>query len=320
MNEWFSQRPDVLWLHPEIKLKHFVLRPFLALHWAGLVVLPLFPLARLRGYWRPAIVGFAMMLLAAAFFHWRGQPFSVSHLFPYSAGMITYYGTYSDGLVVGERQILLTPLIRAAITVFGCAGTALIFATVWSMVRDRRWPGILLSFTILQFGMLLTMPDIMDRYLEVLFPGAILLAAQRCSFSGKRRFAGIAATALCGFVAIAIVHDWISWNTVRWELGREAVAKENIQPEAIEGGFEWNGWFANNNPLHPSVPNYHAVLTNDPASLVLRFSRYYFPKVTGQFALAFTQPPNSVVVTNRAYATWLPPGSKQFYLVRKSSQ
>ena len=159
------------------------------------------------------------------------------------------------------------------------------------------------------------MPATYDRYLVILFPGAACLVAARCDETKLFWKAGMAAIVLYGLVSIGLAHDWLAWNSARWKLGREAMA-QGVQPADIEGGFEWNGWFGFADPNRPLPARNFRVLLTDNSTLALPFTRAFFPQVTGRFALAFTQPPNSSVVASNRYSVWLGSSPKDFLLVR----
>ena len=315
---WFSHRADVLPMEPAFDLPKILFRPFLALHLCGLVVLPLCLLVPFYEDRRRLTACLAVVLFAAVgvFYFYPGLPYGA--LFPYCSGMLSLWGTYSDGLVVGQRDLLLTQPWRTLLTVLGCLGAAQILAALVELVRARRFPGMLLLFTLLQFCIILVLPGTTDRYLEVLFPGAVFLIACRCSGARNGWFAAVAAVGLYGLVSVALMHDWLSWNSARWELGRQAVVGKAISPGDIEGGFEWNGWYACREPGSPPVPPAPGHPNINDGSLLLPFTRYLFPQVTGRFALAFTPQPGSVIVAWQLYPVWLPPGKKAFLLVQQS--
>ena len=315
---WFVRRTDTIPMHMALDWRLLLFRPFLALHTCGLAVFPLLLATWRRERW-DVFVAALLILLAAAFYVYSiGAHVPNGGLFPYCYGMITPWGTYSDGLVVGNRDILLRTSWRLVLTVVGCIGGAHILDAAAGKLRARAVPGILLWFTACQFLFILTMPAIMDRYLEVLFPGALALsitgAQQRVSkFSW---WPALAASACSGLISVALLHDWLSWNTARWELGRHALVARGLKPADIEGGFEWNGWYAS---ADPDLPIYQLrpdhTLNREPG-LSLPFSRYVFPQVNGQFALGFTPPENSRILESLPYTLWLPPRQKQFFLVQ----
>ncbi|HEV2693797.1 MAG TPA: glycosyltransferase family 39 protein [Verrucomicrobiae bacterium] len=315
---WFSRRPDVLPMQPVFSLSEILFRPFLAIHLCGLVAFPLcllVPFPKNRNLLTACLL---VVLFAAVgvFYFYGGLPYG--GLFPYSTGMLSPWGTYSPGLVMGQRDILLTQPWRTLFTVLGCLGAAQILAVLVERIRARKFPGILAIFTFLQFLIILTLPGMTDRYLEVLFPGAIFVIATRGAISRPRWLAAVAVTGLCGLVSVALLHDWLSWNSARWDLGRQAVAAKAVPPADIEGGFEWNGWYTCPEPGSPPVATSLGHTNQNDGLLLLPFTRFFFPDVNGRFALAFTQPPDSTVVASQPYTLWLPPAHKEFLFVQKA--
>ena len=313
---WFAHRPDALPMKPTIPaLKDAAFLLFLVIHLCGLAVLPIC-LLKPRSRSLPLfITAFAVMLLACVYWFFCGQDLFYGGAFPYSNGMLSPWGTYGGGMVVGHRELLLTPTLRIFISILGCIGGAEILTSAVDAIRTKSAPVPLTLFTVLQVILLIFIPAIYDRYLEILFPGMACLVAVRRTESNLHWTAGMAAVALYGLVSVGLVHDWFSWNSARWELGRQALA-QSIEPIDIEGGFEWNGWFACADPDRPMpMPNFHAQL-DDQSTLVLPFSRVFFPQVTGRYALAFNQPPNSSVVTSKRYSLWLSPSPRDFLFVR----
>ena len=172
---WFSQRTDITPMQMSLRAKALVFRPFLALHWCGLLVLPLCWLNWRGRNWKIYWAALAAMLLGAVAVFQLGQTLPYGGLFPYSAGMLSPWGTDAAGLMPGERMILLTPPLRFGLTILGCVGGAEILAALWVALHARKFPSILAIFTGLQSLLLLLLPPTMDRYFEVLFPGALAL-------------------------------------------------------------------------------------------------------------------------------------------------
>jgi len=50
-----------------------------------------------------------------------------------------------------------------------------------------------------------------------------------------------AALGLLVCFSITATHDYLAWNRIRWELG-DKVLRQGVDPLAIAGGFEFNGW------------------------------------------------------------------------------
>jgi 4-amino-4-deoxy-L-arabinose transferase-like glycosyltransferase len=309
---WFTHRPDVLLMKPVFNWHETLLRPYVALHLCGLVILPLGLLMFRPQHWRIFSVSLIVMLIGAAHYRFSSNGLPYGGLFPYCQGMLSLEGTYTDGLVVGEREMLLTPAVRIVLTALGCIGGAGILAALVAAVRARQVWKVLPLFALIQFFILLTVPTVMDRYLEVFFPGAIfVLAVQAAVFRWRT---GLVAMFLYGVISVSLMHDWLAWNSVRWQLGKQAIATGKILPGDIEGGFEWDGWYATMDFNRPPGAASSGVPAGWP-SLVLPFTHYIFPQVSGQFALAFTPPDDSTVIAELPYLRWLPPAQEKFYFV-----
>jgi hypothetical protein len=313
---WFAGRPDIQPMSPTLPSfakVGFLL--FLVLHLCGLAVLPT-GLLMLRQRPQPVfLAALAVMLLTGGCWFIAGEQLPYGGAFPYCTGLLSPWGTFSANLVVGNRELVLTPAIRIVISLLGCVGGAAILTATVDAIRTKNIPSPLMLFTLFQVIVLLCMPATYDRYLVILFPGVACLVATRCD--GTKLFwkAGLAAIVLYGLVSIGLAHDWLAWNSARWKLGRETLA-QGVQPADIEGGFEWNGWFGFTDPNRPLPSRNFRVLLSDNSTLALPFTRAFFPQVTGRFALAFTQPPNSFLVASNRYSVWLGSSPKYFLLVR----
>jgi hypothetical protein len=117
--------------------------------------------------------------------------------------------------------------------------------------------------------------------------------------------------ALYAGLSIALVHDCFEWNRARWALARQATA-EKIPPQAIEGGFEWDGWTSINLPAPPR----RAALPAE--SLSLPYTRRNFPAITGQYAISFKVLPETRMTVSKPVRLWLLPGERTIYLVERA--
>jgi len=109
------------------------------------------------------------------------------------------------------------------------------------------------------------------------------------------------------------MHDWLAWNAARWDLGRRAVAKHHVDPTDVEGGLEWDGWYARQ--LRPPIMDF-ASRQPRKGGLILPHAPSFFPDVTGHYGLAFSVPAHAVPVAAESYSQWIPPGERPFLLVR----
>lgn len=56
---------------------------------------------------------------------------------------------------------------------------------------------------------------------------------------------------ICGFT-VGATHDYLSWNRIRWQALEDLMQQEQISPNQIDGGFEFNGWYL----YSPDYPDY----------------------------------------------------------------
>ncbi len=321
---WFNSRPDVEPLGPQRpKPIMMFLIPYLIFHFCGLAVLPVLLAFSRPGTWRAFIAALGVLLLAAWWLARNGAswPTAMPHggLFPYRLGLLGLWGAGSEGLTLGDetRDLLLSRGWRIGLTVAGCIGGAALIARLFQSSRERALLQPLMLFTLLQALLLFVSPAIFDRYFMFLMPGAIALlaiepAGAEVPSTRLRWIGGLAVLALVGLVSVGLMHDWLSWNRARWELGSRALAK-GIPARDIEGGFEWDGW--NDPAVARGEEPGHDPTAHEPRGLILEFTGHYYPWVRGLYALSFCELPDSTRVDAVPYSTWLPPRQKQFFLL-----
>ena len=119
---------------------------------------------------------------------------------------------------------------------------------------------------------------------------------------------GTLLTMLAG-ISVGLMHDWLSWNVARWTLGDRAIA-HGIPAHDIEGGFEWDGWYAPR-PLRQQMPR-------PRHGLELALSAVLFEPISGRYAISFSplpEFPQVVSVDHEAYRLWLKPGAQNLLLL-----
>jgi 4-amino-4-deoxy-L-arabinose transferase-like glycosyltransferase len=312
---WFQQRPDIRSLSPKPAAPDMLLAlPFQAVHVCGLAALPLLLLRPRLGSWRPLAVALAVMLAAAGYWLLYGAYLPYGGLFPYTENMLTPWGAFAGSrttglLMVGERPLLLGTPARVLLSLLGCAAGAVLVVQAWQARRAGGWASPLVLFALLQVPFLLLAPYLLDRYLLFLIPGALALAIIPCpeDAGASRRpgwVLGVASVGVLGLASVGLMHDWLAWNAARWELGRRAVAG-HIDPLDIEGGFEWDGWYAPAAAAEPGEARWP----------VLSFTRGWFPATTGHYALSFSPVRGARRLDTLPYSLWLQPGRREFLLV-----
>jgi hypothetical protein len=254
--------------------------------------------------------------------------------------MLTPWGAFAGSkftgfLVVGERPALVSKVLRGIISLTGCVAGAALLTRIFQRWHSGDLIGPLALFALFQIPFLLIVPDgyehyaregrepsapvlfifiaaeVYDRYLLFLLPGALSLAACGAKAGTAQEeprqhlLPALVALGAVGLVSVGLMHDWLAWNSARWELGRRAVARQ-IEPLDIEGGFEWDGWHApvGENPPPPGPLSWP----------VLPFTREWFPLVTGRYALSFSKLEGARTIDSEPYDLWLRPGRFQFFL------
>ena len=310
---WFQGRPDTRAIAPQWpETDVLLLLPFLLGHFFGLYALPLLVAGGGRGRFRAFGIGALLMLGAAIFWHGPGDKYlPYGGLFPYSENMITPWGAFAGSrftgaLEVGKRPLILGTDARWVLTILGCVAGAGWLSRAFERERLRLLAGALGLFTLLELPFLLIAPDLYDRYLLLLLPGALCLAAPIGDAGRLRRLLAAGVLTLMAIVSLALMHDWLAWNSARWKLGERALTA-GINPWDIEGGFEWDGWFSPAPRRDPRGPR---------RGLTLPFTHDWFPHVTGRYAIAFSQPPGTVCLDRQEYHLWLSPGQHEMLLVQ----
>jgi hypothetical protein len=304
---WLRHRPDSLIVDPMwVGWPTLLAYPFRVLVYVGLAGLPLALLYRLRLSSGTRLACLIVMTLWAAFYYWHDAVSPLGGLFPYGQNLITVEGAFTRAFYLDQyRSVVLTLPIRYGLTAAAVFGAGHFLGGFAAWVRSGVYWRPLVIFGLLVFGLLLvSLP--FDRYWIFLIPGGITLMCQGDERPWGRLAAGLLLLAY-GAASVALMHDWLTWQGARWELGRWAI-DQGIAPNAIEGGVEWDG--DHTDRLNPSEPIIRA-----PA-------RYFFVPaldswfpITGEYGLSATQYQGAKTLGQRPYTLWLSPGKHTMYLL-----
>jgi hypothetical protein len=313
-NSWFAARPDAVPVGPTLPtVKRVVVLIVAGLLYLGLSILPILA-------FRPGVVArrrFVLALIAMAGGAYVclmfGRALFTNYdyhrgMLPYLENIITLWGTLESGnYVVGDRPLMIGRGGQVLLTLAGCVGGAALLDR-WAARRDRRiFASPVILYSALHALLLLVSPKLYDRYLLVFMPGALAIAG--ASHFRSHWKAGLLMLTLFAICSVGLMHDWLAWNSARWELGRRALAR-GISVAAIEGGLEWDSWYAPGGiaPEGPLPP---------PRGLMLLFNRGRLPHITGKYALAFSKPDGTVVLDSQSYSLWLVPGEREFLFLAR---
>jgi hypothetical protein len=324
---WFVGRADTL--APSFAPRApamALISPFLILHTCGLMCLPAIALRSFRHSARSLLICIAAMFIMALYWAAHNDvipSFDKSRYYPYTIPILGPSGPFAGHFQVGIGAPLLPESARVVLTILGCIGGGYLLAGISEAIQSHEPFGMTLWFAIFQAALLFFVQGFYDRYFLVLMPSALVLMSGFRSSAparpGPRLVAGIL---LLGGAALAVctVHDWMSWNRARWDVGRRALAR-HIDPSDIEGGFEWDGWYT---PVTPQAPE--PVMPDH--ALLLRYTASNFYNVRGRFAIGFpryaasdwAEPIPEVVIRDReAFSLWSRPGVSQMLFLEAVS-
>jgi len=227
-------------------------------------------------------------------------------VFPYVGNVLTSYGPFGE-YILGERPVLIASPWRIVLTGLGVLGAALLLARLRAgrAVEWVRQP--LLLYALFQVPFLLISESYFDRYLLVFLPATLLILLRGAEPTRRDWVQGVVGLALFAGLALALTHDWLSWNAARWNLGRRVIAA-GVPLADLEGGFEWDNWF----DPHPD----HSASSSVDHGLTISFNSFRHPNLTGRYGLSFSPLPGAQVVDRQPYSAWLIKRPQAFYLIK----
>jgi hypothetical protein len=113
-------------------------------------------------------------------------------------------------------------------------------------IKDR------IAFFTLAAGFLYIIPNVVtitfDRYLIPLIPLGVLFLVLLEKDTNIKPVVPIKVSSKVIFVlftlfSITATHDYLAWNRARWQALNHLTQQEQLSPEEIDGGFEFNGWY-----------------------------------------------------------------------------
>jgi hypothetical protein len=289
---------------------HLVLLiPYLAVCFFGLIAAPLLLLKPLPNSWRAFAIALAAVAICAFYWHGLRPGIVYESLFPYWDGVLTRYGVDARSTLFGHPVEVIGPEARGVLTVLGCLGGALASVRLGERFLSRDL-NLLVVFGLWQVPLLFASSSFYDRYLLFVIPSVLYLAAPRGAITAWGWAAGLCALFILAAASVTLTHDWFAWNSALWKLGERTVvertATKKTDPWDIEGGFEWDGLHAPENPWdnRASAPVFQ-----------LPMSKGHFPHVRGKYALSFTIEPGTVAIDHQSYHRWLAPSWHEIYLL-----
>lgn len=222
---------------------------FRTLEYLGLFLLPLAAAGFRPGGRKPWIEACTLflLLLGAGILYLREGAlmfYLTNVLYDLGAGATTLRDTLFLGLSVPWALGLPFEVALTALATLGGALVAGVLArTAAGEAGRERDPALIflliLAGLFLAFFLLLSR-YFLDRHILVLLPP---VAACVAAEARRPRLALLAAgVVVFSLFSLAATHDYLAWNTARWQALRELASRERVSLEEIDGGFEFNGW------------------------------------------------------------------------------
>jgi hypothetical protein len=138
----------------------------------------------------------------------------------------------------------------------------------------------------------------LDRYLVpiALLLGLAFATLPRTGHRGVSRpplLLGLGALAAMIIFSVTATHDYFALHQARWRLLERCMAERHIDPSQIEGGFEFDNWFA-------------------PGSFDKRTAAKH-----GDYVVAKSPANRLGLVDQEQFGLWLPPKKEVMFLIRK---
>ena len=237
--------------------------------------------------------------------------------------MLQVAGVGPDNLL-GQRPHFLTLPWRIGLTALAAGGlcglgSSLLLRLLAARQRPPGSPGpigvvILLGLSQLA-GLFPTTAHVLvsswvafDRYFLPLVPFAIVLGLW--AVRGLRPSPALLLLGLLGLGLFSVVgtQDWLASNRLRWQLGRELLAR-GVPPERIDAGMEWDGW-----ELYERGRAFRA----PPRTVDGPFwTQIIAPTIDSTYVVAYSPLPGYVVRERRTYRSWLHGGPGYLYLLER---
>jgi hypothetical protein len=207
-----------------------------------------------------------LFIVLAAYLIWKDHlmPLSGNLLFDLGLGPLLLRDTYLLGLPhwpTAPTSFWIMITIAAA---FGCvllfhrvsSASIKIFKEYPSISSIEHYRMLFLFSAIVLYSVFIGIAGFLDRYLIWLLP--LVMGVIFVPTNSVRLFAPnlpiVAALALITLYALFTLtgtHDYLTWNRARWQALTDLMEKDHISYQDIDGGFEFNGWYAYDAKFEP---------------------------------------------------------------------
>jgi len=200
------------------------------------------------------------------------------------------------------------------VTVLSLAGAALlVFKTAKAVVglfpdgrfnraNDAGLSGMFFLISTSAYLVPFVLTGFFDRYLlpVTAFLAAFLAISSDATAFGPRRARQALALLLIigsGVFAIAGTRDYFEWNRTRWRAIADLLAKKDVKPKDVDGGFEFNGWY-----------------------MYDTFTMTNWWVVNGTYLISFGKIEGYEPISKYTYKHWMPPYEGTIFVLKRNSQ
>lgn len=257
---------------------YFALRAFIYLGcflFPFLVIAFIIKFQRIKSLSQKSILTGSLLFLSVTIGIWL---FSATERMPFAGNVIIDWGlgplTLRDTLLSQSKSIPnYLEIFWIIITIVATIGAALLLIfTCFSAFQlflnrqislEKRSLILLNNSTAFIYFLPLGLSFFFDRYLLLLLPLSMVMVLNsldninRFKLSFKTELIALLIILSIGIFTVAATHDYLSWNRVRWQ-ALESLRQEQIPPQFIDGGFEFNGWYL----YDPDYPVYQKYRNN----------------------------------------------------------
>ncbi|MCI0603030.1 glycosyltransferase family 39 protein [bacterium] len=249
--------------------------------------------------------------------------FWIHRLMPLAGNVLVDFGLGPAGLS-NSFQPNAPPIFWVLVTSIGVVSAALILQCLLSAIlegftrqsdfQERKWVitfvvSSIILYSVPMTAMGRTWRGFYDRYLIVLLPlvTMVILLSKRNLVNqngASRMTSAVIIVLLYGGFTVGATHDYLSANRARWMALHELMDREQITPQRIQGGFEFNGWYLYKEGTRISADkraNFSILRRNDNADYLISF-----------------RPINNYREIKRyPFSTWLAPGQSNILVLKK---
>jgi hypothetical protein len=156
------------------------------------------------------------------------------------------------------------------------------------------------------YSVLIGIAGFLDRYLIFLLP-LLMIVMLAAKDSARLRVPVLPSAIAAGFIAIGGLfalggtHDYLAWNRARWQALND-LEQQHISYRNIDGGFEFNGWYAYD-------PNYRE---HPPQSW------WWVEK--DDYVISFGPIDGYDELRRYPFERWIPPGQAHVFVLRRMAE